>query len=162
MVLSERYKNTVRLNLEVIYIYGATGTGKTRGVLEENGYENVYRVTDYLHPFDGYSSQPVLCFEEFYSSLSLKQMLVYCDIYPLQLPCRYVNKIACYEKVYIISNWELERQYEQQQTFDAETWKAFLRRIKRVITYDEDGTRTEYASVEEYMNRNKGDDFYEV
>ena len=87
---------------------------------------------------------------------------VYCDIYPLQLPCRYVNKIACYEKVYIISNWELERQYEQQQTFDAETWKAFLRRIKRVITYDEDGTRTEYASVEEYMNRNKGDDFYEV
>lgn len=28
---------------------GATGTGKTRGVLEENGYSNVYRVTDYVH-----------------------------------------------------------------------------------------------------------------
>ncbi|SDY16420.1 replication protein [Ruminococcaceae bacterium YAD3003] len=162
VILSERYKSTVRLDLEVTYISGSTGTGKTRGVLEENGYESVYRVTDYLHPFDGYACQPVICFDEFYSSLSLKQMLLYCDIYPIELPSRYTNKYACYSKVYIISNWELERQYEQQQIFDIETWKAFLRRIKRVVTYDKNGKRTEYASVDEYMNRNKGDGFYEV
>lgn len=44
-ILTERYKETVRLDLEVTYISGATGTGKTRGVLEKNGYSNVYRVT---------------------------------------------------------------------------------------------------------------------
>ncbi len=152
-ILSERFKSTVRLDLQVIYISGYTGTGKTRGVLEENGYENVYRVTDYQHPFDGYKCESVICFDEFYSSLSLRQMLLYCDIYPIELPSRYANKYACYEKVYIISNWGLERQYESQQLFDIETWKAFLRRIKKVITYDESGKRTEYDSPDEYFSR---------
>ena len=155
-ILSERYKSTVRLDLQVIYISGYTGTGKTRGVLEEHGYENVFRVTDYRNPFDSYKCEPVLMFEEFYSSLSLRQMLLFCDIYPIELPCRYINKVACYEKVYIVSNWPLEQQYSHQQMFDTETWKAFLRRIKRVITYDENGNRTEYDSVDEYLKRHKG------
>jgi len=94
-----------------------------------------------------------ICFDEFYSSISLRQMLLYCDIYPIELPSRYANKYACYDKVYIISNWPLERQYESQQLFDAETWKAFLRRVKKVITYDETGKRTEYDSLDDYFNR---------
>ena len=93
----------------MVYISGATGTGKTRGVLEKNGYANVYRVTDYLHPFDSYNGQPVIAFDEFRSSLRIKEMLLFCDIYPIELPSRYTNKYACYNKVYIISNWELEK-----------------------------------------------------
>lgn len=92
----------------MVYISGATGTGKTRGVLEKNGYSNVYRVTDYLHPFDSYNGQPVIAFDEFRSSLRIKEMLLFCDIYPIELPSRYTNKYACYNKVYIISNWSLE------------------------------------------------------
>ena len=61
-ILTDKYKDTVRLDLEVIYISGATGTGKTRHVMESSGYSNVYRVTDYIHPFDSYSCQPVICF----------------------------------------------------------------------------------------------------
>ena len=34
-------------HLEVIYIYGSTGVGKTRYVMEKYGYENVYQVTTY-------------------------------------------------------------------------------------------------------------------
>ena len=74
-ILTERFKETVRLDLEVTYISGATGTGKTRGVLESNGYSNVYRVTDYLHPFDGYACQSVICFDEFRASLKLKDKI---------------------------------------------------------------------------------------
>lgn len=155
-ILTERFKETVRLDLEVTYISGATGTGKTRGVMESNGYANVYRVTDYLHPFDGYSCQPVLCFDEFRSSLKLKEMLLYCDIYPIELPSRYANKFACYNKVFIISNWDLEKQYPEVQREDRESWKAFLRRIHKVVTYDDSGKRTEYQSVEDYFNRNNG------
>lgn len=72
LLLTEKYKEKVRLDLEVIYISGATGTGKTRYVLETHGYSNVYRVTDYDHPFDGYACQPVICFDEYRSSLRLK------------------------------------------------------------------------------------------
>ena len=153
-ILTERYKETVRLDLEVTYISGATGTGKTRGVLEQNGYANVYRVTDYLHPFDSYCCQPVICFDEFRSSLRLKEMLLYCDIYPIELPSRYANKYACYNKVYIVSNWALEKQYSEIQHEDEESWKAFLRRIHKVIVYDASGNMTEYATAQLYLERN--------
>lgn len=153
IILTERFKETVRLDLEVIYVSGATGTGKTRGVLEKNGYANVYRVTDYLHPFDSYSAQPVIAFDEFRSSIKIKDMLLYCDIYPLELPSRYANKFACYNRVYIISNWDLEKQYWEVQKNDNESWQAFLRRIHKVIVYDVSGNVKEYASVKEYLER---------
>lgn len=155
-ILTERYKETVRLGLEVTYVSGVTGTGKTRGVLESNGYSNVYRITDYLHPFDSYCCQPVICFDEFRSSLKLKEMLMYCDIYLIELPSRYSNKYACFDKVYIISNWALEKQYSEVQREDEESWKAFIRRIHKVIVYDNSGIKTEYDSVKAYFDRNNG------
>ena len=157
-ILTEKYKETVRLDLEVVYVSGATGTGKTRGVLEEHAY-NVYRVTDYKHPFDSYNCQPVIAFEEFRSSMRISEMLLYCDIYPIELPARFSNKYACYNTVYIISNWCLEKQYAEVQREDRESWEAFLRRIHRVVIYLKDGSIKEYDSVKEYLNR---DDFIEV
>ncbi len=154
-ILTEKYKETVRTELEVIYISGATGTGKTRGVLENNGYSNVYRVTDYKHPFDNYNGQPVIAFDEFRSSLNIKDMLLFCDIYPIELPSRYTNKFACYNKVYIISNWSLEKQYLEIQMDDVESWKAFLRRIHKVVIYEDIGKTIEYPSVKTYLGRNR-------
>lgn len=153
IVMMERYKDTIRLDLETVYIYGYTGTGKTRGVLEKFGYSNVFRVMDYLHPFDGYNLQPVILFDEYRSSLRLKDMLLYCDIYPVELPCRYANKCACWNKIFIVSNWSLERQYPEAQKEDKESWQAFLRRIHKVIYYSENGDITEFSSVQEYLER---------
>jgi len=135
IVREEKYKNTFR-NLYVTYITGSTGTGKTRGVMEKYGYENVFRVTDYDHPFDNYKGQDVIVFEEFRNSLKMGDMLNYLDGYPLELPCRYSNKIACYSKVYIITNWELNQQYESIQEDYPETWNAFKRRIDEVLVYN--------------------------
>jgi hypothetical protein len=159
-ILTERFKETVRLDLEVVYICGKTGTGKTRGVLEENGYANVFRVTDYTHPFDSYNCQPVLAFDEFRSSLKINEMLLYCDIYPIELSSRYSNKYACYNKIFIISNWNLEKQYLERQREDRESWKALLRRIHKVIYYENTGTVKVYSTVQEYMDRNNG--FHEL
>lgn len=153
MLLTEKYKNARRLDLKVSYICGATGTGKTRGVLDRHGDSNVYRVTDYQHPFDGYGCQPVIAFDEYRSQLRLSDMLQYCDIYPIELCARYANKYACYNDVYIISNWPLEEQYEQVQKESPESWQAFLRRIHKVTVYHKDGSVTEYGSVEEYLQR---------
>lgn len=155
-LLTERFKGKIRENMEVIYVSGVTGTGKTSGILKEHGCENIYRITDYQHPFDGYSCQSVLVFDEFRSSLRLKEMLNYCDIYPLELPARYSNKYACYEKVYIVSNWTLEKQYSELQREDTESWNAFLRRIHKVKVYQENGEITVYNSVRDYLNRDEG------
>ncbi|WP_164880433.1 replication protein [Clostridium manihotivorum] len=152
IILTERFKGTRRLDLEVTYCYGVTGSGKTRSVLDEFGDYNVYRVTDYSHPFDSYNCQPVIVFDEFRSSLTIKDMLNYCDIYPLELPARFSNKYACFTKVFIISNWSLEMQYKDLQQIDKESWNAFLRRIKKVKVYYKDNV-VSYDSITTYLNR---------
>ena len=154
-ILIDKYKDTLRLNLEVVYIFGATGTGKTRYVMENSGYSNVYRVTDYIHPFDSYSCQPVICFDEFRSSINISNMLMYCDVYPVELQSRYSNKVACYSKVFIVSNWPLEKQYSEAQINDIDTWLAFLRRITKVLIFGKNGTQ-EFNTVKEYFDSLKG------
>lgn len=153
IILTEKYRGTRRLELEVCYIFGAPGAGKSRSVLDEYGDDKVFRVTDYNHPFDGYNCQPVLAFEEFRSSLPLKDMLNYLDIYPIELPARFSNKYACFTKIFLINNWELERQYSELQNTDTESWAAFLRRIHRVKHFKSKDTVIEYNSVSEYFNR---------
>lgn len=134
MLRAEENKEVFR-KLHVVYIWGKTGTGKTRSVMEKYGYRNVYRVTDYDHPFDGYNGEPVIIFDEFRSQLKIHDMLNYMDGYPLTLPCRYANRQACYTIVYIISNIPLEEQYPIVQQQQRSTWEAFLRRINEVKTF---------------------------
>lgn len=126
-----QFRETFR-QLLVEYWWGPTGTGKTRGIMEGFGYSNVYRITDYDHPWDSYRQQDVVIFEEFRSSLKIQDMLNYLDGYPLELPCRYVNKIACYTKVFLLTNIPFEEQYQQVQKEQRSTWAAFKRRIHHV------------------------------
>lgn len=130
-LLEEQYRETFR-TLHVTYIHGVTGVGKTRGVMEKHGYGNVYRVTNYKHPFDSYQGQPVLLFDEFRSSLPLADMLTYLDGYPLMLPARYADKVACFTEVYLVSNIPLEKQYPNVQQEEPRSWDAFKRRINDV------------------------------
>lgn len=154
MLLIDENKSKRRLDLFVTYIYGVTGAGKTRGVLDKHSDENCYRVTDYQHPFDGYECQPVMIFDEFRSSIKISELLNYADVYPIQLNARYSNKFACYKYLYLISNLKLEEQYVDVQRESPETWKAFLRRIHKVIHYEENGKITEYT-IKEYLERNE-------
>ncbi|MBR1649971.1 MAG: replication protein [Lachnospiraceae bacterium] len=142
IVQEEQFKEIFR-NLEVEYIFGDTGSGKTRCVMEKYGYSNVYRVTNYKNPFDQYQGQDVIAFEEFQSSIPINQMLVYLDGYPLMLPCRYSDKVACYTKAFILSNIDLKEQYQDIQRYNPETWKAFLRRIQKVRVF-QNGKTDEY------------------
>lgn len=129
-LLEERYINQWR-DLEVTYLWGKTGVGKTRSIMEKYGYSRVYRVTNYDHPFDDYKGQDVILFEEFRSSLPIQDMLKYLDGYPLMLPCRYSNKAACFTKVYLVSNIPLSAQYPNVQVSEPETYRAFCRRINQ-------------------------------
>lgn len=142
-LLAEQYASEMR-HLDVGYIYGPSGTGKTRGIFARHAPKDIYRVTNYRSgrgvSFDGYYGQNVLVFEEFNSQIPIEEMLNYLDIYPLYLPARYSDKVACYTKVYITSNSPLSAQYAYEQRHRSETWDAFYRRISRVIQYRPDGS----------------------
>lgn len=133
-LLEERYKHNPR-DVKVHYIYGETGTGKTRGVMEKYGYENVYKITNYEHPFDMYKGEPVILFDEFRSGILFADFLQYIDIYPCRLPARYADKIACFTEVYIVSNISLWEQYPNIQLEQPQSWNALIRRITDVTRY---------------------------
>lgn len=142
-LLAERYAVENR-KIEVTYLYGSTGAGKTWGIFERHNPRSIYRVTNYRAArgvsFDGYHGQDVLVFEEFHSQIPIEDMLNYLDIYPLSLPARYSDRVACYTKVYFTSNIPLEGQYQDIQRYQLETWRAFLRRVQNVIEYLPDGS----------------------
>ena len=146
-ILEEKYSAENRA-LEVTYLYGASGTGKTRGIFEKHDRKSICRITDYGGKngvrFDAYHCQDVLVLEEFHSQIPISAMLNYLDIYPLTLPARYTDRIACYTKVYITSNIPLEEQYRDIQRYQMETWRAFLRRVQNVIEYLPDGSTVQH------------------
>lgn len=151
IVKEKEFRNKFR-SLEVEYWSGKTDSRKTRTVMERYGYDNVYRVTSYRYPFDGYRGQDVLVFEEFRDSIPITEMLTLLDGYPLDLPCRYNNRTACYTRVYILSNTDLADQYRMEQLCSRETWNAFLRRIHAVKIFGENGIQ-DYKSPDEYLLR---------
>ena len=141
-LLSEKYAEQNRI-VETQYLYGATGTGKTSGIYRRHDPRDIYRVTNYRNgrgvSFNDYHGQDVIVFEEFASQIPIEEMLNLLDVYPLMLPARYSDKVACYTKVYITSNLPLSRQYQAVQQYHPETWKAFLRRIRTFTEYRENG-----------------------
>lgn len=157
-LLEDKNKDNWR-DVMTTYIFGETATGKTRFVMEKYGYSNVYRVTNYKNPFDGYAGQDVILFDEFRSSLPLADMLLYLDGYPFSLPARFSDKVACFTKVYIISNIDLNKQYPNIQNEETASWNALIRRINAVIEFrrnlpfsDSDGeTERIIHNIEDYF-----------
>lgn len=89
--------------LEVLWLYGPAGSGKTSLAVDLGG-EDFYRVTDYSHAFDGYAGEKTLVLDEFDGQFSLDLLLNVLDVWPLSLPARYANRQAAYTRVILVSN----------------------------------------------------------
>ena len=126
MVLAEYYQKNLRHNLKVIFISGDPGVGKTRYVYERHNILDIYRVCSYENPFDNYKSQKILVLDEYNNQLNIQLLLNILDIYPLLLPARYNDKWACFEKVYVISNYDFNELFG---IYDESIYQAIRRRF---------------------------------
>lgn len=142
--------------LTVWYIYGKTGSGKTRGVYAK--YSNpasIYTINSYQGNglFDGYDSSKtkVLMLDEYRSNLPFGLLLSLTDGQYQQINCRYSNRVATHTEVYIISNIPLLQQYPNIQEEEPESWRALLRRISTVRYYYDIGKFKDYT-VDEYLH----------
>lgn len=122
----------------VHYLWGRPGLGKTRSVLDGDRSQ-IFRVTNYEHPFDDYSGQSTLVLDEFAGQLPFQLLLNVLDRYPCKLPCRFHDTWAGWTTVWIISNKPLERQY---QDVEPQVRAALDRRIT---------TNEEFKSNEEFV-----------
>jgi len=151
LLKSEKYANEFR-QMNVIYLFGPTGVGKTRYVMDKYGYTNVYRISDYSHPYDEYKGQDVVMFDEYASGFKIQDMLQWLDGYPVDLPARYHQKQACFTTCYVVSNLDPIEQYPSAQNEKPEVWRAFWRRFNKIIYFMNETTRKEFASISEYID----------
>ena len=134
--LENQYKRQFR-KMQVFYIYGSAGCGKTSYVFNKHGYDDVYRTTNYEFGWvDDYNGEKVLFLDEFRSSFKISEILDYLDGQPIRIHGRHFNRVACYDTVYIVSNIPLTEQYTKIQQSEPATWAAFLRRITAVYNFD--------------------------
>jgi hypothetical protein len=135
-ILKEKFKNMTR-ELRVTYIYGAPDAGKSTFVHRVLGYTpmEVGKMTDYKSGrFDDYENQDIILFDEFYGQIPLTAMNDLLDGQPRYLPARYANKVACYTKAFIISNYPLDEQYRAERANGKQpSFNGFLRRINEII-----------------------------
>jgi hypothetical protein len=152
----DRFKKEER-KIEVFYLYGATGLGKTHFVHKLHGFTDVCTITDYRDNgrkmyFDAYDDgQDILVFDEFTGQAPISSMLRWLDKYPVKLPARYHDRTACFTKVYILSNLPLAKIYVQEQQHYPEIWNAFLRRIGRVYNFISLGEYIELSKETYYV-----------
>lgn len=123
----------VERDVEVTYLYGDPGVGKTRWLYDH--YDNVARLTDYRN-FDSYNGETVLALDEYGGQIDLRLLNAVLDRYPINLPARYYDRPARYENVVIISNQPPWALYDWEQPV---VRRAFARRLHRVLMMDARG-----------------------
>lgn len=124
-------------DVRVRYVWGETGVGKTRFVFEKYGAD-AFRITNYENPFDFYDGQRVLVMDEFRGQVDFDYLLNVLDGYPFQMRARYVDKVALFDEVWVLSNSPLDTYYQEQQRDHPNDWKALLRRFNGgIYSWDE-------------------------
>lgn len=122
------------------YLHGSTGLGKSYSVWEKHDWDlqRLYAISEYKHGcWDHYSAHEAVLLDEFRGQWSIGFMLRLLDIYPMRLPARFMDRVAGFETVYVLSNIPFDEQY---QDVDEKTRQAFRRRFDSIGEMMEDGT----------------------
>lgn len=126
--------------VRVTYLSGPTRVGKSRNVVGSYSPGEVYRVTDYKHPFDSYAGEKVLVLDEFRGQIDFSTMLNLLDGHVMELPARYNNRWAAYSEVWVISNHDLFEQFPTVKEASFTDWSAFEARFHAVKKMNKSGT----------------------
>lgn len=107
-------------DVEVHVLWGPTGTGKTRKVME---MDDVYKIDPPYNWWDGYEGEEILLIDDYKTgAIPRSQFLNLLDGYRLRLETKGSHTWALWKKVYITTN------------YNPEMWDdATLRRIKTIV-----------------------------
>lgn len=110
--------------VEVIFLSGKTGTGKTRKAMEEA----TFKITgDQLNWWDGYENDKCILIDEYSNQIPITKLLNLLDGYQLRLPIKGSHTYANWNKVYVTTNLTKD---ELHPFAKSEHQKALIRRIK--------------------------------
>jgi len=137
-LLDERYSKEVR-DVHVIFMYGPTRQGKStslRRIYNLGAGLDYCKVGKATHTgkFDKYNGHDIIVFDEFKGKIELTEMNEYLEGEPLHLPARNYDRVACYTKVFIMSNYSLAELYvKEREKGEKPSYDAFVARINEII-----------------------------
>lgn len=119
----------LRRSVITTVLWGTTGTGKSHRV--RTAYPEAIIILPGRDPFYRYTNQPVIVFEEFnWADWPIRKMNIYLDVWSADLDCRYNNKMALWEKVFILANSAPSSWYPMEE---APLRDAFFRRLSYIV-----------------------------
>nr|AJP36397.1 replication-associated protein [Avon-Heathcote Estuary associated circular virus 11]AJP36400.1 replication-associated protein [Avon-Heathcote Estuary associated circular virus 11]AJP36401.1 replication-associated protein [Avon-Heathcote Estuary associated circular virus 11] len=105
--------------IEMMIIWGPSGIGKTHAVMMNDGLSEsggVYCVPTGNHPWDQYEGEATIFMDEFrWEHWECTLMNRILDKWRLQLPCRYMNKMAAWTRIIICTNQDPMTWYPNEE-----------------------------------------------
>lgn len=133
----------------VKWLYGKTGTGKTRLAYQELGFDNTWTNSNTLQWFDGYDQQENVIIDDFRGNqCTFAFLLRLLDRYPMRVPVKggFVNWVP--KKIYITSSQHPEYVYKDQNIND--NIDQLLRRIDDITKVLKD------SEIDTYIEKQDG------
>jgi len=121
----------MRTDFEVCVLIGDTGVGKTHLIYER--FPEVFR-PQYGNTglwWDGYQEEDAILLDEYRGQCPLQKLLMILDKYPLRLETKGSSTPACYTKVFITTNGDLEDWYPVAASQHPQEFEALKRRTGR-------------------------------
>lgn len=122
-------------NVNVEYVFGETGTGKTKYGMSMNPFKIE---ADNLKWWDGYDGEKTILIDEYDNQVNITKMLNLLDGYKLRLPIKGGFTYANWNKVIITSNLKPKQLHKQAKEAHR---KALFRRINNIIEMTQSGPR---------------------
>lgn len=143
--------------VEVFYLWGETGTGKTRSVREANPIVFCPIDSNTGTWWTGYNGEKVILFDDFRGTVPLHTFLKWLDGYPVQVPVHGGATFLNAEKIYITSNVPLEELY---RNCDQRSRDALRRRINTISYFSRSATEVTGNTRPSHQNFFANDSFF--
>ncbi len=122
----------------VHWVFGGSGSGKTGTVFqlaEQYGEDDIFIVSDYQAPFDGYAGEKIVVMDEFRGQMAYSVLLDVTEGYKKQVHCRNANVWSLWLEVYITTIKTPEEVYAKmidKEEADTDPIGQLLGRIKDI------------------------------
>lgn len=133
--IQKKKRNKFR-KIEVEFIHGTTGVGKTRYAMRNSSFKIC---ANELNWWDGYSGEDSIVIDDYDNDVKITKMLNLLDGYTLRLPIKGGFTYANWTKVYITSNLEPKQLHINAKEKHRD---ALFRRITKVCRFDTGNTNT--------------------